>query len=179
MPPYNDEEEFEDDDAEFSLDEDDDDGDEEEGDEEAGGDEELDSLIERTDELAQEGEYRKAVKLWRQNMDRFSEFPRAYYHHALACFRYLEAEISIHSMWESDAKLIGLHEEAATALEESVELDDEQIDAWNLLGALHALREDHRSAAICWERSLELSPNQKQVKSDLAAAKAKLGDEDE
>lgn len=151
---------------------------EEESADEEDGESELTPIIEQANELIEDSEFRKAVRLWRRSMDRFADEPEAWYHFGRACFRLLADDITHEAMWENDADNLGIHEEALSALEEAVSMDEEHADAWNLIGSLHALRRNYRSAAEAWERSLEIRPNQRQVKRDLADAKAELGEDE-
>ena len=156
--------------------EDEEEDDEEEEEEEGGTD--LDEVVAEGEDLAERGELRKALRLWRKNIDRFADEPVAFYQLALAIFRVLEEAVATHEIWQSDSDLVGLYEEALSNVEESLAMDEEHVDSWNLLGALQALRENHKEAAAAWERSLELQPNQRQVKADLKRVKQNL-DEDE
>lgn len=140
--------------------------------------EELDSIIGEGEHFAETGQYRKALRLWRRNIDRFSDEPLAFHHLALAAFHVLEEAAATQDIWQSDSDLLGLHEEAVTALEEALSMDKDRTDSLNLLGALHALRENYKEAIASWERSLKINPNQRQVKADLKDAKKNLGSDE-
>ncbi|MCC6547982.1 tetratricopeptide repeat protein [Candidatus Sumerlaeota bacterium] len=147
------------------IDDEEDDGeDEEEG-------AEIEALIAQSEEMAERGEQRKALRLWRKNIDRFADEPVAFYQMALAIFRLIEEASATEEMWEADADLVGMYEEAIGILEEALTMDDEHVDSWNLLGALLELRENHEEAIVAWERSLELNPDQKVVREDLKRVK--------
>ncbi len=148
---------------------------EEQTEEEEDADDELDNLIAEVDELADTGQLRRAVRIWRRSIDRFSDEPRAYHHYGLTCFRLLEFETSYQPNWDTEPSLVGLYEEAAGALEEAVGLEEENYEAWNILGALYALRENYREAVQAWERSLSTEPDQPQVVEDLESVRHKLG----
>ncbi|CAN5439102.1 hypothetical protein BH09SUM1_BH09SUM1_32820 [soil metagenome] len=136
--------------------------------------EELQQLIDETEELSETGELRKAVRMWRKSMDRFSDDPVAYFHLGRACFRLLTEEMVHEDLWQANADSVGLLEEALSALEEAVSMDPAHKDAWNLIGALHSLRDNHAQAAEAWEKSLKIDPKQKQVREDLASARENL-----
>ncbi len=136
---------------------------------------ELDELIAEVDELSDTGQFRKAVRQWRRSIDRFSDEPRAYHHYGLTCFRLLEEEAAYQPNWDTEPSLVGLYEEASGALEEAVNLEEDNFEAWNILGALYALRENYREAIGAWERSLAIEPNQEQVREDLETVRHRFG----
>lgn len=140
---------------------------------------ELDDFIAEVEELTETGQLRKAVRLWRRSIDRFSDEPEAYFHYGLTCFRRLEEEAAVQEIWHAEPELVGLYEEASGALEEAVNLEDDNHEAWNVLGALYALRENHQEARKAWQRSLEIDPHQPQVKQDLKAILHTMGEDDE
>lgn len=150
--------------------------DDEAGGEDEEGDDDLEALIELGEELAESGELRRALRLWRKAVDRFPEEQEVWFRLGQACFRVIEDESSHHDIWEDDAELQGLHEEALTALDESITIDDRHHHSWNLLGALYMLRKNPQSAVECWEKSLQIKSGQKQVKQDLEEARAELGE---
>ncbi|MCC5877061.1 MAG: tetratricopeptide repeat protein [Candidatus Sumerlaeia bacterium] len=147
------------------------DGDDEDEVEEGGGPEELEELIQQADELAELGEPRKALRLWRRQIERFIDDPNAQYAYAQAAFRLLEEEIVTEKWWVSDVELVSLFEESLSALEEAVTIDETHFNSWNLMGALYALRHNFESAIPCWEKSLEINPDQIDVKNDLEEAR--------
>jgi tetratricopeptide (TPR) repeat protein len=158
-------------DHDFSSDEDEAD---DEGESEGGDD--LEALLARAEELSESGENRAALRLWRRSIDRFADEAEAHFQYALTAFRELEelsggSEIS----WGAEPELVGLYEEALSELEEAVAIDDSHHPAWNLMGALYALRGNHESAVTCWEKSLEILPNQPKVREDLEASRDQLG----
>jgi tetratricopeptide (TPR) repeat protein len=134
-------------------------------------------LIEETEELAEAGELKKALRLWRKSIDRFSDEPVAYFHMALGCFRLLSEEMTTGGVWDSTAEMAALHEEALSHCDECLEMDDEFIPALNLMGALHVLRDDHKEAVKAWKRSLAIDEDQPDVKQDLEEALNFLGEE--
>jgi tetratricopeptide (TPR) repeat protein len=132
---------------------------------------ELQELIDEAEDLAEQGELKKSLRLWRRNMDRYSDEPIAYYHLALATFRLLNEELMTSGAWDSTAELAVLHEEAITALDECLAMNKKFVAAWNLLGALHMMREEYKDAVKAWEASLELDEDQDEVRSDLEEAR--------
>ena len=168
MTNYREEEE-----EEFEPDEfEDDDEDDEEEEEEDDGDGDLEALIEEAEALVGEGEYLKAIKLWKRSLDRFSDEPAAYYHLAHAIHEFILAEQStMDGDWTQDTKLMGLSEDAISALGEATVMDPEHHDSFALVGHLHALRGEKESAIENFERSLALNPGQKKIKKALDALK--------
>ncbi|MCC7392424.1 hypothetical protein IT571_08730 [Candidatus Sumerlaeota bacterium] len=172
MPPRSSDE---DDDSWSDSSEDYDDDDDDDDDEEEGA--EIEALISQSDELAERGDQRRALRLWRKNIDRVADEPIAFYQLALAIFRVIEEASATEEIWHADADLVGMYEEAIGILEEAITMDDEHVDSWNLYGALLALRENNEEAIVAWERSLDLDPNQKVVKEDLKRLKKLVEEE--
>jgi len=155
---------------------------EEDGDEEpadANEAEELQAIIDRAEEFAEVDEFRRAVRLWRQNIDRFADEPLAYYHYGQACFRLLSDDLIHEEMWENNADAVGIYEEALSALEEAVSMDKDHAPSWNMIGALYALRGNNQLAIEAWEKSLAIDPTQDQVRRDLRDLKGHDDDEEE
>ena len=140
---------------------------------------ELQELVDRADEMAETGGHRRAVRLWRKNIDRFADEPQAYFHYAQACFRLLSDDLIHDEMWESNADDVGVYEEALAALEEALTMDKEHVDSLNMIGALYVLRSNKELAIDSWERSLKANPNQPQVRTDLKGLKGNDEDEDD
>lgn len=145
--------------------------DEDEEEEADDGPEELEELIQQADELAELGEPRKALRLWRRQIERFIDDPNAQFAYAQAAFRLLEEEIVSEKWWVSDVELVAFFEESLSALEEAVSIDEGHFQSWNLMGALYALRHNYESAIPCWEKSLDINPDQIHVKNDLEEAR--------
>lgn len=185
MPRYEDEEPKEEhweeeEETEASFDEDaveDDDEESEEEAEETTTDEvleEIAALVEESEEFCDRGEFRKAVRLWRKHIDRFSDEPVVYFYLAHATFRLLCEEVLSGGEWDSSAEATVLHEEILATLDEALAMDDEYVEALNLLGAAHMLRGEHAEAVKAWEASLALDEDQPDVETDLEEARGYL-----
>jgi tetratricopeptide (TPR) repeat protein len=159
MPTFDDDEEYWDEDP---L--------EDEDEEEEDDVEDHTAIVEQADELADVGEFRKAIRLWRRSIERFSDEPEAQFAYGRTVFRLLEEEIVTEKWWVSDAELVSLYEECLAALEEAVSIDDQFLPSWNLMGTLFALRQNYESAISCWQKSLEIDDDQPQVRIDLEEA---------
>lgn len=165
MAPYEDEEDYWEQDPADSDDED-----------EEGALEEPEDLAEMIDlgeQLAELGEHRKALRLWRRHIDRFSDEADAQFAYGQAAFRVLHEEIVTERWWNSDAELVTFYEESLSALEDAVTIDESHFPSWSLMGALFALRHNHESAISCWEKSLEINPDQDDVRNDLEEIREK------
>lgn len=164
---------FDDSDDDSAWDETDDELDEEES---GSAHEELQAIADRAEEMAESGDLRRPVKLWRKNMDRFADEPLAYFHYGQACFRLLSEEMIHEELWETNADIVGFYEEALSALEEAVSMEPEHHPTWNIIGALYALRGNRHLAIDAWEKSLAINPSQPQVREDLATMKENLSE---
>ncbi|MBI1289860.1 hypothetical protein GC173_01265 [bacterium] len=181
MPRYEEddeqqEEHWEEDGFESDAEEDDEDESEEEAEETSSDEvlEEIAALVEESEELCDRGEFRKAVRLWRRVIDRFADEPVVYFYKAHATFRLLCEEVLSGGAWDSSAEAAVLHEEVLATLDEALAMDSEYIEALNLLGAAHMLRDDHREAVKAWEASLKLDEDQPDVEADLEEARKYL-----
>lgn len=168
-----------DDDEEEALDDDeigdvymdDDDGEFEEGSTDAG---DLDALIDDGNELIENGEYKEAIDHFEEVVESYPEEALSHYHLGRACYCLLREEMESQTLWEDDAELLELHERAIGCFDSALELDPDHIPSLNALGALYAVRGNHRGAVECWEKSLELDGDQEEVRNDLEEAKSNL-----
>lgn len=164
---YRDEEE-ENEELEADDDFEDDESEDEEEEEDEDGDSDLLALIDEADTLVGEGEYLKAIKLWKRSLDRFSDEPAAYFHTAKCIHEFIVAEQGASDDdWKDNTKLFALSEDAIGYLQEAVGMDDDHEEAWLVLGQVLALRGDNEEAVVAFEKTLELNPNQKKAKKAL------------
>ncbi len=193
---YDDEEEFgfdeageniEGEDESFELDEEeeffeddedeDEDGDELDDDEDEGeGNEfaDLDSVVEEGEELIESGEYAKAIELLQGGLEVFPEEVSLHFLLGLASLESLKEDIDTSELWEDDSDMVEMYEQAVASFEEALNLDPEHVGSLNALGMLYALRGNHESAINCWEKSLEVEPDQSTVNDDIRASRKKL-----
>jgi len=189
-PRFDDEEEFafgepedeiedesfdlEDEDGEFLDDEDEDEeyADDDEGNEFA----DLDSVVEEGEELLEAGEYAKAIELLAGGIEAFADAPQLYYLLGLASTEALKEDMAHNELWEKDTDLVEMYEQAVSAFEEALNLEPEHLGSLNALGTLYALRGNHESAINCWEKSIEVEPDQQPVLDDIRMSRRKLDD---
>lgn len=188
---YDEEEEFEFEESEeeieeesFDADLEDEDGDDlfEDDDDEYSGEEDaecgdLESMIEEGEELLEAEEYSKAIEHFTEAVDHYAEEPNAHFYLGLAYYSQLRELMENQTEWDSEPELVELYEAAVGSFDESVSLDEEHTGALNCLGALYCLRDNYEGAVKCWEKSLEVDPDQDDVERDLSEARAQLEDE--
>ena len=189
-PRFDDEEEFafgepEDEIEDESFDLEDEDGeflDDEEEDEEYADDDEgneftdLDSVVEEGEELLEAGEYAKAIELLAGGIEAFADAPQLYYLLGLASTEALKEDMAHNELWEKDSDLVEMYEQAVSAFEEALNLEAEHLGSLNALGTLYALRGNYESAINCWEKSIEVEPDQQPVLDDIRMARRKMDD---
>lgn len=143
---------------------------------------ELESLIEEGEALIEEGEYGQALEIFREASERFSDRPIALYHLGQTALMVLSDAIEEdgdHSSWQDDDELVGLYEEALNAFDVALSVDEEFYPALNGQGALYLVVDNRAAAVECWERSLEIEPDQEDISQVLEETKGTLSDEEE
>jgi len=169
------EEEEDDEEEEFSDDEDDDiEEDEDEDDDEGNEFTDVDSVVEEAEELIEAGEHAKAIELVQGGIEFFPEEAKLHYLLGIASFESLREDIEHAEMWEDDADMVEMYEQAASGFEEALNLAPDHVDSLNALGALYAIRGNHEGAIGCWERSLEIDADQSTVISDIRMSRKKM-----
>lgn len=166
------EEEFFDEEVEEEGDDDleDDDEDAGEGNEFA----DLDSVVEESEELIESGEFAKAIELLHGGIEVFPEEAALHFLLGLASLESLREDIDRSELWEDDTDAVEMYEQAVAAFEEALNLEPEHVGSLNALGTLYALRGNHEGAINCWEKSLEVEPDQSTVNEDIRSSRKKM-----
>jgi len=162
-------EDFGDDDG---IDDDDDDLEDDDDDPAEDEEDELEDLIAEGDTLLEEGEYEQALGLFREAAERFPESPLAVCKVGHANLMLFTDGVEETSNWEDDDDLAGWYEEALTAFDAALSIDEEFVDALNGQGALYMLADKGDDAIECWQRSLEIDPDQADIAAALADAQS-------
>jgi tetratricopeptide (TPR) repeat protein len=193
-PPFDDDEEerlWSDQDDEFLDDEDDEDEDDEDfsEDETLEDDEDLaegstglgdlPSMLEEGLNLAESGDLDEAIEILTDAVERFPESPLSHYNLGVAHFMKLKEDLEHVEMWEDYADDEGHYEEAVASFEHALEIDEKFVGALNNLATLYALRDRAEDAIDLWERSLEIDPDQPEVREDLDEYRQQLEEPDE
>lgn len=170
------EEEEGDDDA--LLDEDDDLGEYDEDDDVEADEEEdeLQSLIDEGEALIEEGEYGSALELFREASERFPESPLALYHVGQTALMLFTDTMDPDSNWQDDDDLTSHYEEAQSAFESALSLDEGFYPALNGQGALFMVVSNPAAAIDCWQRSLDIMPDQEDITQAIDEARSSLQD---
>lgn len=135
---------------------------------------ELEALIDEGEALIEEGEYGAALDLFREAAERFPESPLAIYkvgHTALMLF---SDGVEETNNWQDDDDLAGFYEEALNAFDAAITLDAEYYPALNGQGALYMVAENIEAALDCWQRSVDISPDQEEILTALEEARRQL-----
>ncbi|MEQ8819845.1 MAG: tetratricopeptide repeat protein [Sumerlaeia bacterium] len=144
--------------------------------EEAAEDEEddLTTLIEEGESLIESSDYAEAMEHFQDLAERYSDEPVILYNlgqAALMLFTEGMDDNEGHGSWEDDADLVALYEEAMNAFDAALAIDEEHVPSLNGQGALFMVADNVDAAIECWERSLELDPEQEDIAEALEEAK--------
>lgn len=156
-------------DGEFEIDDDE----EVEEDEE---EDELQSLIDEGEALIEEGEYGSALELFREASERFPESPLALYHVGQTALMMFTDGLDVDSNWQDDDDLSSFYEESQSAFESALSLDEEFYPALNGQGALLMVVNNPAAAIDCWQRSLDIMPDQEDITQAIDEARSSLQD---
>jgi len=127
----------------------------------------LDDYISVSENVAREGRLDEAVDVLREANRRYPESPTGRYNLGVALFLRVKQDREHLELWENLADDEQYAEEAIVALEGAIEADPGFIQAYNNLARLYALRGRKAEALRTWRKSLELKPDQPDVRADL------------
>ena len=163
---YDEEEDFLDDEYGLEDEEADDDGESDD----------LDDMIEEGNTLVEEGEYEAALTIFREAAERFPESPEAVFRVGHAALLLFTDGVEETLNWRDDDDVSAAYEEALNAFENALSIDAEHTQALNSQGALYMVAENPKLAIECWERSIELDPEQDEIEAAIAQARLQVED---
>lgn len=137
---------------------------------------ELQSLIDEGEALIEEGEYGQALELFREASERFPESPLALYHVGQTALMLFTDTMDPDSNWQDDDDLSAFYEEAQSAFESALALDEGFYPALNGQGALFMVVNKPAEAIDCWQRSLDITPDQEDISQAIEEARSSLQD---
>lgn len=85
-------------------------------------------------------------------------------------------DLAVEELWESHADEEELYHLAEQAYLRALELDPELVQAYNNLGTLYSLWGRTEDAVTYWRKSLELDPDQPDIREAIAEVTGKKGD---
>lgn len=129
--------------------------------------ENVDILIELASLYGEEDEVRKAAELLEQAIAIDPENATAHYDLGVCYLKVVIDDVGISQIWEDQADEEEFFELATVAFQRALEIDPEFYEAHNNLGTIYALRGWNDQAKEHWEQSLELNPDQPDVREDL------------
>ncbi|MCX7626095.1 MAG: tetratricopeptide repeat protein [Candidatus Sumerlaeaceae bacterium] len=136
----------------------------------------VDEYLEAAENAGDEKQLEKSIEILREAVERFPDSAEAHYDLGVALFMLLESRLAHLDFWENLAEDEELAEEAVAAFEAAIERKPDFAPAYTNLGNMLALRGDARKAVNLWQRSLELEPNQPEVRDNLDRYLPLLGD---
>jgi len=131
--------------------------------------ENVEVLIELASLYGEENEIRKAVDLLEQALGIDPENATAHYDLGVCYLKVLKSDLEVSDIWEDKADDEEFFELAIVAFQRALEIDPEFVEAHNNLGTLYALRGWNDQAREQWERSLQINPDQPEIRQDLAS----------
>lgn len=141
---------------------------------EGGEEDDLETMISEGEALIEEGEYQQALDLFVEAAERFNENPLAIFHVGQTYLMLFGDMVETDQNWKSDDEIVSYKEEAESAFETALSLDEEYYPALNGLGSLALLTGDGAEAVEYWSRSLEIAEDQDEIKEGLKEAKTLL-----
>lgn len=129
--------------------------------------ENVEVMVELASQYGEQNEIRKAVDLLEQTVGIDPENATAHYNMGVCYLKVLKSDLEVSEIWEDKADDEEFFELAIVSFQRAIELDPDLYEAYNNLGRLYALRGWTDQAKEQWERSLEINPNQPEVRQDV------------
>lgn len=145
---------------------------------------ELNTILEKADQLASSGSFDEAIEALDGAVEKFPESVLAHYNLGVVYYMRLREDLDHVEVWEDYADEQGYYEEAVSEFQQTLDLDPDFVPALNNLGNLYALKEMWEEAIEQWEHSLEVNPDQPEISDSLKSAQEELdaaeeGEEDD
>lgn len=127
----------------------------------------VEEYLEAAENAGDEKQLEQALDILREAVERFPDSGEAHYDLGVALFMLLESRLAHLDLWENLAEDEELAEETIAAFEAAIERKPDFAPAYTNLANMLALRGNARKAVALWQRSLELDPDQPEVKDNL------------
>jgi tetratricopeptide (TPR) repeat protein len=127
----------------------------------------LEKYLETAEQAAADQRLAESVAILREAVRRHPDRALAHYNLGVAIFMMLEADLSHLEIWENLAEQEELAEECVVAFQTAIERDPGMSAAYTNLASLLVLRGRTPEAVEFWEKSLELDPEQPEVRQNL------------
>ena len=131
--------------------------------------ENVEVMVELASLYGEENEIRRAVDLLERTLGIDPENAIAHYNLGVCYLKVLKSDLEISEIWEDKSDDEEFFELAIIAFQRTLELDPDFVEAYNNLGTLYALRGWNDEAKEQWKRSLEIDPNQPEVREDVVS----------
>jgi Flp pilus assembly protein TadD len=130
-------------------------------------------------EYGQKNIFNKSVPLLQKAVELDPDNPETHYNLAVCYGIMLLEDLERDELWEDITDEEELFELAISEYLEAIELDPEFVEAHNNLGTLYAMRGDEEDALKEWLISLEIDPDQPDIKEEVAIMQRSLREEEE
>lgn len=131
--------------------------------------EDRDVLVELGIAYAEQEEYKKAQEIFEKAAKLYPDDAIIYYDLGFLFKMMLLKDRQRLEYWEDAADEQVMMDDAIYYFQKALELNPDYVNALNNLGALYAIRNDYDEAISLWKRSLEIEPDQEDVKGDIQA----------
>ncbi len=131
--------------------------------------EDRDVLVELGIAYAEQEEYKKAQEIFEKATKLYPDDAIIYYDLGFLFKMMLLKDRQRLEYWEDAADEQVMMDDAIYYFQKALELNPDYVNALNNLGALYAIRNDYDEAISLWKRSLEIEPDQEDVKGDIQA----------
>jgi len=131
--------------------------------------EDVAAMVELATLYGEENEMRTAADLLERAIEIDPENPTAHYNLGVCYLKVLKSDLEVSEIWEDKTDDEEFFELATVAFQRAIGIDPELVEAHNNLGTLYALRGWTDEAREQWEQSLQINPDQPEIRKDLAS----------
>ncbi|MDD3627963.1 MAG: tetratricopeptide repeat protein [bacterium] len=118
-------------------------------------------------QYGEEGRFKRAMEALKHSLNLNPESPAVHYNLGVLYSKVFFKDISKEELWEDLSDDEFAFEMATKELQEAISLEPNFIEAYNNLGTLYKLRHLDEEAVKMFKKSLELDPDQEDVRDEL------------
>ena len=127
----------------------------------------IETILELAYAYAEKGDYKKAAKYYKKAVEKDEKNGEAYYNLGVLYGRIALKDISVDELWEDKSDEEVAFNSAVNYYLKAIEIDKKNYHAYNNLGILYKAFDWHDKAKECFEKSLEINPEQENIKELL------------
>lgn len=134
----------------------------------------LEEYLTTGERVGSDGRIAEAVAVLREAAERYPESATAHYNLGTALLMAYNEDRQHNELWESLSDEEDLLEQVIVAFQNAIDRDPGMLSAYNNLARALALHGRHDDAGLVWERSLEMNPDQPEVRADYEMFRTQL-----